>query len=289
MDEIQNVVSKYDASYIRAGFSNPSGVRTFAATFYKDVAEIFDAITRVKNVDRNPTGFSLDDAPILGLLVRMWKLMKEITRYYEADNAEMIGLLDRAFLEAAVTAQYLMRGDLSVIRDYRNCSYRHHLHLLEEHRTGSPFFETKAGRRLLSSIHAKLEFEGLTDADFEPQRRNRWRVGGKSFYDIFDEVHDRDLYPMSYGIMSESIHGSWNDSMDFCLTKNPDGTFSAFPFFQPADPRFVSPLLRFGVPVYRLWLARIECQEESFDQLLAWVERMNSALLDKFDELFDGP
>jgi hypothetical protein len=62
----------------------------FALTFYKDVAEIYDCLTRVRNVGRNPTGFSLDDAPILGLLVRIWKLLKEIIRYYEENNAEII-------------------------------------------------------------------------------------------------------------------------------------------------------------------------------------------------------
>jgi hypothetical protein len=48
----------------------------------------------VRNIERNPTGFSLDDAPILGVLVRIWKLLKEIVKYYEADNAEIISVLN---------------------------------------------------------------------------------------------------------------------------------------------------------------------------------------------------
>ena len=55
----------------------------FALTFYKGVGEICDCLTRVKNAELNPTGFALDDPPILGLLILVWKLLKEITKYYE--------------------------------------------------------------------------------------------------------------------------------------------------------------------------------------------------------------
>ena len=49
----------------------------FRFVFFKDVAEIYDCLTRLKRVERNPSGFSLDDAPILGLLVRIAKLSKK--------------------------------------------------------------------------------------------------------------------------------------------------------------------------------------------------------------------
>src|SRR5690606_25792681 len=90
MDELNAITSKYDAQYIRTHLTTSADVSKFAIVFYKDVAEIYDTITRIKNPIRNPTGFSLDDAPILGLLVRCWKLLKEIIFYYERDNAEVI-------------------------------------------------------------------------------------------------------------------------------------------------------------------------------------------------------
>ena len=68
MDEIRKITEKYDAEFIREGLDSIEKLNTFALLFYKDVAEIYDCITRIKNVERNPVGFSLDDAPILGLL-----------------------------------------------------------------------------------------------------------------------------------------------------------------------------------------------------------------------------
>lgn len=287
MNEIRRLLTKYDESYVKDGLVSAKDVTVFATTFYKDVAEIYDCITRVKNVERNPSGYSLVDAPMLGLLVRVWKLLKQVIRYYEEDNAEIIGVLERPLLEAAITATYLMKCDESAVEDYRKCSYKDRLRLLRDLKEGSRFVETKAGQRLLRFVREKLELESLTEDDFALQKRNRWRLQGKSFREIFAEVSNADLYPATYGMMSESIHGSWNDSMDFCLVRNEDRTFSAFPFFQPADIRYVTPLLRFVSPAYRLWLRRIGAEEAGLQQILDWADKVNAALYKKWDEVFD--
>jgi Family of unknown function (DUF5677) len=288
MEEIQKITEKYDIDYIKGGLNSLNEINKFALVFYKDVAEIYDCITRIKNVERNPTGYSLDDAPILGLLVRVWKLMKEVINYYERDNAEIIGILERPLIEAAVVATYLMKHDLSCIEDYRKCSYKDRLRILRDLESGSKFFETKAGNRLLRSVREKMKFENLTQSDFELQKKNKWKIQGKSFYDIFSEIEHADLYAATYGMMSESIHGSWNESMDWCLAKKDDGTFSAYPHYHSADIRFVAPTLRFTNTPFRLWLQRIDAYDNGLCELLDWVERVNTTLFMKFDEKYDG-
>lgn len=287
MDEIRSIVQKYDEASIRDGLEDLERLKEFSLVFFKDVAEIYDCITRIKNVERNPSGFSIDDAPILGLLVRVWKLLKEAIRYYEEDNAEVISILERPLIEAAVVASFLMSHDNNVIEDYRKCSYKDRLRILRNLEDGSAFFETKAGQRLLRSVQTKMKFEGLTKESFAEQKKNHWRIQGKSFYDIFAEIEHQDLYAATYGIMSESIHGSWNESMDWCLVKEEDSTFKANPFHYPADVRFVSPLLRFTNKPYRLWLQRIEAYDDGLKDLLAWVESVNTRIFWKFDEAFD--
>ncbi|GBE44466.1 hypothetical protein BMS3Bbin10_02562 [bacterium BMS3Bbin10] len=288
MDEIRRITEKYDSTHIESGLKSVAEINQFALTFYKDVAEIYDCITRVKNAERNPSGFSVDDAPILGLLVRVWKLLKEVVKYYEQDNAEIIGILERPLLEASVMATFLMTKDDAVLLDYRKCSYKDRLRILRNLESGSAFFETKAGKRLLKSIQDKMNFEGFETDDFKAQKCNRWRVQGKTFFDIFSEIEHSDLYACTYGMMSESVHGSWNESMDWCLTKNDDGTFSTFPFSHPADIRYVTPTLRFSNKPFRLWLQRIDAYDDNFKDLLDWVERVNTALFVKFDESYDG-
>ena len=288
MEEISRLLTKYDTQFVQNGLSTTEAVNSFAATFYKDVAELYDCISRIKNVERNPSGYSLADAPVLGLLVRAWKLLKEVIRYYEENNGEVVGVLERPLLEAVITARYLMASDESVMEDYRRCSYKDRLRLLRDLKAGSPFFETKPGQRLLVSVREKLAAEGLTEDSFSFQKRNKWKLQGRSFREIFSEVEHDALYPSTYGMMSESIHGSWNDSMDFCLIRAADGTFSAYPFYQPADIRYVTPLLRFCTPAYRMWLHRIGAEAAELDPVLDWTERVNAALYMRYDELYDA-
>jgi hypothetical protein len=268
MDEIETIISRYDEAYVSDSLRSLEDINKFTGTFVKDVAEIYDCITRVRNIERNPTGFDLEDAPILGLLTRIWKLLKEIVGYYENNNAEIISILERPLIEAAITAEYLLLSDSAVMEDYRKCSYKDRLRILRELKEGSLFFETKAGKRLLKSVQEKMELEGFTEDDFKIQKKNRWRLQGKTFFEIFKEITDEDLYKYTYGMMSESIHGSWNESMDWCLQKNEDATFSVYPFYHEADVRYITPTLRFCNESYRLWLKRIECYDENMTNIL---------------------
>jgi hypothetical protein len=287
MEELQKITDKYQPDYIGEGLASLENLKKFALVFYQDVSEIYDCLTRLKNVDRNPSGFSIDDAPILGLLVRVAKLLKEVIAYYEKDNAEIISILERPLIEASVTATYLMQHDATVMLDYRKCSYKNRLRILRDLEAGSVFFETKAGRRLLRSVQEKLDIEKFSKNDFSEQKQNRWRLQGKSFYDIFSEVEHMDLYASTYGIMSESIHGSWNESLDWCLHRELDGTYKFNLSSYPADIRFVTPTLKFTNEPFRFWLKRIDCYDENTRRLLDWIDKMNATLFVKFDSLFD--
>jgi len=288
MKEIHDRISRYDESYIVKNLNTLEEVNRFTAIFVKDVAEVYDCITRMRNIDRNPTGFSLNDAPILGLLTRIWKLLKEIVSYYEKNNAEVISIFERPFIEASITAHYLLVSESEVIEDYRKCSYKDRLRILRELKAGHYFFDTKAGKRLLKSVQEKMSLEGFSEQDFKIQKKNRWRLQGKSFFDIFKTISDEDLYKYTYGIMSESIHGSWNDSMDWCLQKNDDLTFSVFPFSHEADVRFICPLITFCNEPYRLWLERIDCEDEYLFEVLDWIERVNKRIFMIFDQKYNG-
>lgn len=289
MDEIKAIVSRYDETYIGQSLGSLDDINRFTGTFVRDVAEIYDCITRMRNIDRNPTGFSLEDAPILGLLTRVWKLLKEIVNCYEKGNAEIISILERPLIEAAVTAEYLLTNDSTVIADYRKCSYKDRLRILRELKEGSRFFDTKAGKRLLKSVQEKMDLEGFSEDDFKQQKINNWKLQGKTFFDIFKEITNGDLYKYTYGMMSESIHGSWNDSMDWCLQKNEDSTFSVFPFYHEADVRYIRPTLKFCNESYRLWLERIDCLDENMIYVLDWIERVNNRIFMIFDQKYDGP
>lgn len=288
MQEFIDITAKYQSDYIQEQFSSLEGLHEFSTQFFKDVADIYDTMTRLRNVERNPIGFSIGDAPILGLLVRVSKLLKECVKYHQLDNAEVIGMFERPLIEATTIATYLMLNDKAVMEDYRKCSYKDRLRILRDLKEGSGFFDTKAGKRLLASIQEKMDFEGLTVDDFAKQKKNKWRLQGKSFRDIFAEIEHDALYPATYGMMSESIHGSWNESMDWGLVRNDDGTFSAFTDYHPADIRFVTPVVKFTIKPFRLWLQRIDVYDDNIKGTMDWIERVNTRLFHSFDALYNG-
>jgi hypothetical protein len=183
MEEFNEITKKYQPDYIGNAFRSLASLKVFAGVFYKDVAELYDCITRLKDVHRNPSGFSLEDAPILGLLVRIAKLFKEVVAYYERDNAEVIAIFERPMIEAATIATYLMTNGPEVTIDYRKCSYKDRLRILRDLEAGSAFYNTKAGKRLLKSVREKMAIEGFSRDDFSEQKKNRWRLQGKTFYD----------------------------------------------------------------------------------------------------------
>jgi hypothetical protein len=287
MQEIVDIIEKYKTVDLTEQLSSKEGLKEFSTMFYEDVAEIYDAVTRIKNVERNPTGFSLNDAAILGLLVRIWKLLKEVVAYYKADNGQIVSHFDRQIVESAITVSYLLISEKDeLIEDYRKCSYKNRLESLEEAER-KEFYSTPAGIRLLKSIREKMAAEGFDQNSFEQQKRRSWRLEGKSFRQIFEKLEPDELYKLIYGIPSESLHGSWNESLDFDLIKNEDDTYSTYPFYQPVDIRFVTPILRLTNDPYLLWLERIDCKDEYIEKIFKWIENINKRLFVAFEETYD--
>jgi hypothetical protein len=286
MQEIADIIEKYKSIDLDKLLSSKEGLKELSTIFYGDVAEIYDAVTRIKNIERNPTGFSFNDAAILGLLVRIWKLLKEVVAYYKSDNAQIISHFDRQIIESAVVASYLLLKDEQTIEDYRKCSYKSRVKALEE-AENNEFYSTPAGIRLLKSIRDKMDAEGFDLNSFEEQKRYNWKLEGKSFYQIFEQLEPKEFYKLLYGIPSESIHGSWNESLDYDLLKNEDGTYSPNPFYQPTDIRFVTPILRLTNDPYLLWLERIEAQDDYVEKVFNWIKQTNIKLFIAFEKTYD--
>ena len=242
----------------------------------------------MKNVERNPTGFCIDDATILGLLVRAWKLLKLVVWIYKEDSAEYAAVAERSLVEVAVTATYLLRSGSSTMEDYRRCSYRNRFKILEQAASGAEYYNSKPGRRLLRSIKEKLALEGLDENSFENQIANHWRLQGKTFRSIFEHVMGEDLYAVAYGTSSESVHGSWQDVRGYCLQG--DIACGFFPLYEPlrANVGNVSMVVPFATMPFREWAERVKLDEPYIGEVLEFIDRLNVQLFDKYGKLLYG-
>ena len=60
MEEIQKITSRYDEEYVTESLKSLEEINKFTGIFVNDVAEIYDCMTRIRNIERNPNGFSLE-------------------------------------------------------------------------------------------------------------------------------------------------------------------------------------------------------------------------------------
>ena len=288
MDEIQAILAKYDRDYLARLRATTSEADRLALAFYEDVAEILDILSRGKHVDRNPTGFSIDDAPILGLLVRTWKLLKLVIWIYKEDSAEYAVIAERSLMEVAVTATHLLRSGASTMEDYRRCSYGNRFKILQQAAAGAVRYHSKPGRRLLRSIRDELALEGLDENSFEQQIASGWRLGGRSFRHIFEDVMGKNLYDVAYGATSESVHGSWQDIRSYSLQGDPAHGF--YPRYGPlrVNVGHISLIVPFAILPFREWAPRVQLDDPYIDKVLNIVEGLSSRLFDKYGKLLHG-
>ena len=289
MQEIDRIWAKYDEGRPLDRLESLDDVNRLALGFGRDAADTFRFVTLLRASDPNTSRYGLSDAPIVGLLTRVAKLLRLACKFYEIDNGDYLSVFSRPLIESAVVAIYLLREGDEAIEDFRLCSYKDTLRILRDRDGGSEFFDTPAGGRVLRSANAHLAQEGLSQDAFAQQKRNGWRLQGKSLYDIFAEVLGPDEFHFAYGMTSESIHGSWNQSMDWCLVKNDNGTFSANPHFIRPDSRTVLPLVRYATPAYALWIERSRPRDASLRSTLHRIQDYAVAIYLAFDDLYDGP
>ena len=289
MNEIDQIWLKYEEQSLLESLEALDDVNRLALTFCEDVARTYRLVTTWRNPSGDSSGYGLADAPIVGLLTRVAKLLRLICKFYELGNGDHLAVFSRPLIESAIVATYLLREGDEAVEDFRRCSYKDTLRILRDHESGSEFFLTPAGHRVLRSALDDLALEGLSKQSFAVQKRNRWRLQGKSLYDIFGEVVGSAEYQFSYGIMSESIHGSWNESMDWCLSRNDDGTFSAFGPYHGVDARLILPVVRYATPPYVLWIDRIQIQVDSMRQTFDRILDYSRSIYLRFDELYDCP
>ncbi len=283
-EEFQDILTKYDSSYLKRLFSSKTGENALVSTFFEDVAKILDILIRMRNIERNPTGFSSDDAAILGLLVSTWKLLNLVIWIYNEESAENAPIVERSLIEVAVTATYLLQSSNSILEDYRLCSYKHRIKMLKQASSGSEYYRSKAGKRLLCSINKKLKSEGLDKDSFEVQIQNGWRVQGMTFFQVFKEVVSEDLYTAFYGPSSDFVHGTWLNVKNYSLQGNLEQGFS--PRYQLVRESIgnVSMIIPFAIMPFRDWVKRVELNSPYIHKVLDQVEIINKKLFEKFGE-----
>ena len=95
MQESDRIWLKYEDDRLLDRLKSLDDVNRLALAFGRDVARTFRLITLLRDPGRNPSGYALSDAPIVGLLTRVAKLFQLVCRFYELDNSEYLAMFSR--------------------------------------------------------------------------------------------------------------------------------------------------------------------------------------------------
>ena len=228
MLEINSILSKYDKKPLDSLFGSDVELNNFALTFSKDLSEIIEFTSLLSNENIRLNQYNLNECTIVGSLIRIIKYYKEILINYEQNKSEIINLFVRPLYESLITIKYLIINGEESQKNFRLISYKARFEVLKKQED----FEGKDSlqfKRLLSKINAKLDLDELTFSDLELENKKdykkKWKLDGKSFRDINKEVDIDYFYSSTYGVSSDTIHGNWQEIIDYHLTKKENGYF----------------------------------------------------------------
>lgn len=187
-------------------------------------------------------GWDRDQAILGGLMVRLYKLLSALLDQVCQHRAEIAQIMCRLAFEAVVDIRYLIRKlDAELGDDFVKSSYRQERVLRDQ------IVERIAERggavlpvedRMLKSINRAADIAHLSLDDVSTKRRD-W--GGQNTRAKAREVFGDDLaYIGAFSGMSQSVHGSWGDLLQFHLETDDGKRFTPSPDWGHPRPQLLT-------------------------------------------------
>ena len=178
-----------------------------------------------------------DKAVIGGHLVRLYKLINALLDQTCQRRRETSFIFGRLAFECIINLRYLIvHASDELFRSYRTYSLKHEYKLLGriekniEARGGN---ELPIERRMINSIIRSFEVSGISLDTFALGELKNW--GGKNIFEKAQAVGLETAYLGAFGGGSHSVHGNWQDLLEYHLEETDEGGFK--PDFEWHRPR----------------------------------------------------
>jgi hypothetical protein len=187
-------------------------------------------------------GWDRDEAILGGLMVRLYKLLSALLDQVCQHRAEIAQIMCRLAFEAVVDIRYLVRKlDAALGDDFVKSSYRQERILRDqimERITARGGDILPVEDRMLKSISRAADIADLSLDDVSTKRRD-W--GGQNTRAKANEVFGSDLaYIGAFSGMSQSVHGSWGDLLQFHLETTDGKRFTPSPEWGHPRPQLIT-------------------------------------------------
>ena len=202
-------------------------------------------------------------AVIGGHLVRLSKLISAMLDQTCQKRRETSFMFSRMAFECIINLSFLLKNyspDLLV--SYKSYSLKHEkklINVINENiklRNGEVL---PIEKRMLKSISSAFRVSKIKPEDIQPKELRNW--GGKNIYEKATDVGLGEAYIAVFGGPSHSIHGNWQDLLDYHLKENGDGQFVAdFDWHRPR-PQYLNAVALHAGEVLKKYLSWLECEE----------------------------
>lgn len=170
-----------------------------------------------------PHRWNRHEAVVVGHLARLHKLISALLDQTCQHRRETTFIFARLVFECIVNTMFLLKNDRpEIVTSYIAYSMQHEKRLRDRIRTN---IENRGGNalhieeRMLRSIQKSAEKSGVALDTINPQKN--W--GGKNLFEKAKEVGLEDAYLGAFAGPSHSVHGNWQDLLEYHLDVNDEG------------------------------------------------------------------
>ena len=181
--------------------------------------------------------WSIGQAVVGGHLVRLYKFISAMLDQTCQHRRETSFVFGRLAFECIVNLRYLIKNaSEELFWSYKAYSLKHEYKL---HNNIKKNIAKRDGevleieQRMLNSIEKSFHASEISMDEIQPSKLRNW--GGKNIYEKAEDVGLEKAYLAAFGGGSHSVHGNWQDMLEYNLEKQPNGSFT--PNFEWNPPR----------------------------------------------------
>jgi hypothetical protein len=180
------------------------------------------------NLFKNPAmHWSRNEAILGGQLVRLFKLLDALLDQTCKHRRETSIVIARLIFECIVNLRYMIaNASDNLFNSYRSYSLQHELKLLktiEENIVARGGDSLPIEDRMIRSINLSFQASALTKEDVDNHRQKNW--SGLNLYERAERVGLDQAYLAAFGGGSHSVHGNWQDMLEYHLEKLDDDSY----------------------------------------------------------------
>jgi len=181
--------------------------------------------------------WSMDQAIVGGHLVRLYKFISAMLDQTCQHRRETTFVFCRLAFECIVNLRYLIKNaSKELFWSYRAYSLKHEYKLHKNikgniAKRGGEVLEIE--QRMLNSIEKSFDASEISMGEIQSSNLRNW--GEKNIYEKAENVGLEKAYLAAFGGGSHSVHGNWQDMLEYNLEKQPNGSFK--PNFEWNPPR----------------------------------------------------